>query len=187
MVQFHKAVTLLVAWLACSAGEPLGAAMQRRSSRPGVYADSFARGYRPYAFVAVPLHAPVPVLHVLYPGPAPAAWPRPPQRRRAPSANIANTGSLPAQASQITPVYAAAMPHGWFAPSALKLPPPPALTVAPPEETALEVVYARPTAQGGYSYSRRRTRPPPARRAPRPPRPQPVVLRVHKYRVVRDR
>lgn len=176
---------LLVAWVACSAGEPLSAALQRRSSRPGVYADTFSRGYRPFAFVAVPLHAPVPVLHVLYPAPAPASRARPPERRRAPPASNAAASPLAAQPSQIAPVYAAAMPHGWFAP-APKLPPP-TPTAPPPQETALEVVYARPTAQGGYEYSRRRTRRPAPSRLRRPPPPRPLLIRVHKYRVVRDR
>ncbi|XP_026330995.1 atherin-like [Hyposmocoma kahamanoa] len=174
-----KAVMLLVAWAACSAGEPLSAALQRRSSRPGVYADTFSRGYRPFAFVAVPLHAPVPVLHVLYPAPAP------PSRARPPAGNAA-ASPLAAQPSQLAPVYAAAMPHGWFAP-ALKLPPAPTPAAPPPQETALEVLYARPTAQGGYEYSRRRTRRPAGSRPRRPPPPRPLLIRVHKYRVVRDR
>lgn len=169
-------------------GEPLGAAL-RRHSRYGVYAGDYAqyaqyvqgaRDYEPYVYAAIPLHAPVPVLRVLSPAPlgrdrkhAPSA-PHPAYARApyaddyAPSAHDEydepQYGSYATYAShyQAPQLYAAAS--------------------SAPEEPA--ILYARPNAAGGYTYHSAPHKPA-GKRAP--PTDSPYIIRVHKYRIVKER
>ncbi|XP_049875253.1 uncharacterized protein LOC126373234 [Pectinophora gossypiella] len=91
-------ITLLLLWVCSASSEPLGAAIQRRSSRNGVYAREYAQGYDRVSYVAIPLHAPLPVLHVL--SPTPLYRPNRAVHR------------IPEQPR----VYAASMPHAWYSP-----------------------------------------------------------------------
>ncbi|KAH9639797.1 hypothetical protein HF086_002942 [Spodoptera exigua] len=179
--------TQLVVLCACAValGEPLGQALHRLS-RYGMYADEYARDYEPYLFAAVPLHAPVPVLRVLSPAPLQ-------DRERAVSAP-----------SRHQPVYARAPyhdasyeveayeppPYDRYAGAPNQLSQSPPLYVATAAGSAAEettVLYARPTPQGGYTYH---TAPAPHRSGPAkraPAADSPYMIRVHKYRVVKDR
>ncbi|KAJ8719907.1 hypothetical protein PYW07_011950 [Mythimna separata] len=176
------ALTQLVVLCVCGAalGEPLGEAL-RRHSRYGVYARDFAQYERePYVYAAIPLHAPVPVLRVLSPAPlarerarAPSAhhpvYARPPYADDyAPSAHEYDASYEAAQyASYEAPQYA---PHaGLYA------------AASAPDEG---ILYARPAPGGGYTYH---SAPRPARRAPAAADAPPYIIRVHKYRVTKER
>lgn len=51
------------------------------------------------------------------------------------------------------------------------------------DENAPTILYARPNPNGGYTYRRRPTK----KRTSAKSKHEPVVIRVHKYRVIRDR
>ncbi|XP_059061909.1 uncharacterized protein LOC131854775 [Achroia grisella] len=156
---------LLLIISAWSHGEHLSVAIQRRSSPFGVYASEFADEYEPIAFAAIPLHSPLPVLHILSPAPlrmplykhhrAPANKPLPPPHQH---------------------VYASSMNHQIYA------------TPLPERDegflTPETILYARPNPNGGYTYRRR---PVHKRNAPKNNTlKEPVIIRVHKYRIIRD-
>lgn len=166
-------------------GEPFGQALPRRS-RYGTYADEYSRDFEPYYFAAVPLHAPVPVLRVLSPAP------------------LQNRERVLTAPSRHQPMYARAPYHDAsyeveayeppqydrYAAAANQLSQSPPLYVATASSGAADeptVLYARPTAQGGYTYHAAPAlpRPGPAKRAPAAD--SPYMIRVHKYRVVKDR
>ncbi|XP_022826630.1 uncharacterized protein LOC111356487 [Spodoptera litura] len=179
--------TQLVVLCACAValGEPFGQALHRRS-RYGMYMDEYSRDFEPYYFAAVPLHAPVPVLRVLSPAPLQG-------RERTLTAS-----------SRHQPLYSRAPyhdasyeveayeppPYDRYAPAANQLSQSPPLYVATASSSAAEeptVLYARPTAQGGYTYHTvpAPLRPGPAKRAPATD--SPYMIRVHKYRIVKER
>nr|XP_004933628.2 uncharacterized protein LOC101737274 [Bombyx mori] len=62
----------IIPWLLLACGwarsELLQDFIQKRSNY-GVYAKDFSQDYEPYVFAAIPLHPPMPVLHVLSPSP----------------------------------------------------------------------------------------------------------------------
>ncbi|KAJ2951663.1 hypothetical protein O0L34_g13822 [Tuta absoluta] len=169
-------ISLLLLWACTAMCEPLKTTIQRRSDRPGIYASDYARGYRPYVYMALPLHSPMPVLHVLSSAPL----------------HRPNRGLI----RHLEPprIYASSMSHSWYAPpptrdpvllSPYSYPPQPTsdpLVLSPVESApAPEILYARPKPGGGYEYSKK----PLKRRRPAKPK-EPMIIRIHKYRVIRD-
>ncbi|RVE43784.1 hypothetical protein evm_011555 [Chilo suppressalis] len=221
---------LMVTLCACTCGEPLPAALQRRSDG-GPYARHHARGYKPFAFAAISLHAPIPMLHVMsrapltpdahdaraaasgvvpaYAQPLYAADSNPQPYSSQAYAAGTNTppysthvfalGAHPQQYNpQVYPAGANAHPYNSLVyPAGANARPynPPSkyassvndiISDSSTESDEPIVLYARPNPQGGYSYRRR----PAKKRAPAPtprPAPEPVIIRVQKYRVIRDR
>ncbi|PZC72401.1 hypothetical protein B5X24_HaOG211245 [Helicoverpa armigera] len=168
------ALRQLVVLCVCGAalGEPLGEAL-RRYSRHGVYAGEYSRGYSPYMYAAVPLHAPVPVLRVLTSAPL---LPRDPAL--APSAHSPVYARAPYDDDQDDydePQQYAAYAHRYQTPQLY------AAASSAPEEPA--VLYARPTAHGGYTYHSAPHKP----AGKRAPADLPYIIRVHKYKIVKDR
>ncbi|CAF4858045.1 unnamed protein product [Pieris macdunnoughi] len=127
--------------------------------------------YEPYhlspssqiAFAAVPLHAPLPILHVL----ARASPVRPRHPLPVPPTYEPD---LQAYASAYTEDYTA-----FNSPYAHRPAP-----SEEDEEAQAVVIYARPNKNGGYSYSKR-----PAASTPRPKR-EPIVFRIHKYKITKE-
>ncbi|KAL4703110.1 hypothetical protein ACJJTC_000169 [Scirpophaga incertulas] len=174
-------VSILVLTCAYAGAEPLGAALQRRSSSEGVYAQQFPRyqrGRQPAAaaaYAALSLHAPFPVLHVL---------------SRVPLRQTDQVGAYSSlQPTYVNPTYAQpayaqppyAHPYPYAAQTTSQL------TYDINSDTDEPILFARPNPRGGYIYRRRR---PIRRRTPAPAaaRPaEPLIIRVHKYKVVRDR
>ncbi|KAM3956394.1 uncharacterized protein ACR2FA_009650 [Aphomia sociella] len=152
---------LLLMISAWSHGEPLHELIQRRSNSFGVYASEFAGDYAPMAFAAIPLHSPLPILHIL--SPTPLRLPPYKHHRAPPLKSI-----VPPQAH----IYAASMNHMMYA------------TPIPEEiETPETILYARPNPNGGFIYRRR----PVKRNVPKNNfQKEPVIIRVHKYRIIRD-
>ncbi|XP_028157882.1 proline-rich extensin-like protein EPR1 [Ostrinia furnacalis] len=206
---------LLLSLCACASSEPLPDALQRRSGH-GVYASEYSRGYQPLAYAAIPLHAPIPVLHVLTPA-------QNPDQERAQSVNRPNyaqpqqsvnrpTYALPQQSvnrpaypqpqqSINRPTYALpqqylpqqyvpryGQPNGFVNPYSYASSMSYLMYTNPPEEPEESapptILYARPNPNGGYTYRRRPNK---NRTAPKKPPNEPVIIKIHKYRVVRDR
>ncbi|KAL0828810.1 hypothetical protein ABMA28_003723 [Loxostege sticticalis] len=174
---------LLLSLCACVYSEPLPDALQRRSDR-GVYASDYSRDYEPYAFAAIPLHSPIPVLHVLSHVPN--------DQHRAQSINRP-TYALPqfapnryGQPNRYEEPTRYGQPHRYASPYPYAASMSYVMYTNPPEteESAPTILYARPNPSGGYTYRRRpnKNRTPPKR----PPN-EPVIIKIHKYRIIRDR
>lgn len=154
--------------------EPLPDAVQRRSDK-GVYASEYAREYEPMSYAAIPLHSPIPVLHILSPVSPPRREPvRPSASAQRPIYALPPT-SVDAyrysQAYRYAQPYAASVNYVMYANE-------------DSDETAPTILYARPNPNGGYTYRRKPNK---KRNAPKRPAGEPVVIRVHKYRIIRDR
>ncbi|XP_053608609.1 uncharacterized protein LOC128674209 [Plodia interpunctella] len=217
----------LVLLLVCAQShcEPLRDAVQRRSDVLGIYASEFAGGYEPMAFAAVPLHAPLPIVHIVSTAPLPITRYPPTQRQRPTSTSLTPAYShhvssyvqaptslatsysrqthyrptYPQQSGtyiqhpepyhpqsmtiiqkqgtfdhqplyRLPNIYAASIPH------------PMNTEPTEAEDDAPTILYARPQPEGGYTYHRK----PSKRRVP-PKKREPVIIRVHKYRVVKGR
>ncbi|CAD0197545.1 unnamed protein product [Chrysodeixis includens] len=139
----------------------------------GVYAHEYSREYEPYMYAAFPLHAPLPVLRVL--SPAPLA---PRDRRYAPSVQH----PVYARAPYREPEYTSAEYEAAYEPAAAGARQAARYAAAAPDEPA--ILYARPTPLGGYTYHRAPHRAA-AKRAPAAD--APYIIRVHKYRIVKER
>ncbi|KAJ8719281.1 hypothetical protein PYW08_011456 [Mythimna loreyi] len=179
------ALRQLVMLCVCGAalGEPLGELLHRHS-RYGAYAGDYAQYERePYVYAAIPLHAPVPVLRVLSPAPLGR------DRTRAPSAHHPVYARPPYAddyaAHDYDESYEAAQYASYEAPqyasyaSRYQAPQYAAASSAPEEG----ILYARPTPGGGYTYH---SAPHKTRRAPAADAP-PFIIRVHKYRITKER
>lgn len=176
--------------------EPLREAVKRRSDAYGVYANEFV-DYEPVAFAALPLHAPLPVLHIVSSAPflAPPRVRRPPPRRpsfdhvpqpsydhyhRAPPAPYSHASPTPysqmlaAYGHQQPLIYAASIAYPSYGDPQPELP--------TTTEEAPTILYARPKPQGGYSYYRR-----PTKKRNVPKKQEPVIIRVHKYKILKGR
>ncbi|XP_031766970.2 uncharacterized protein LOC116413228 [Galleria mellonella] len=155
---------LLLIISAWSQGEPLTEAVQRRRDSFGVYASEFAHDYETFAFAAIPLHSPLPILHILSPTPL-----------RLPLYKHPRHPTLKPADSTHQHIYAPSMNHLLYA------------TPFPEREeiqTTETILYARPNSNGGYTYRRR---PVNKRNASKNNTlKEPVIIRVHKYRIVRD-
>ncbi|XP_072948890.1 uncharacterized protein [Epargyreus clarus] len=175
-------VPILMLWLSACGAEPLRDALQRRSVY-GVYADEFADEYEPVAVAAFPLHQPVPVLRLLSASPVSTFAPHKRSVQRvqphrdyrdqyvyASSSEPDYTFSYEQDAYE-QPTYASSSTQSKYT----KYSSP---AYEDYEAPAPVVVYARPNKNGGYSY----------RQKPRPAaKPQePMIIRVHKYKIIRD-
>lgn len=171
-------------------GEPLGEALRRRSDY-GVYASDFSRDYEPYMYAAIPLHAPVPVLRILSRVPlghrdrkhAPSV--HHPVYARPPYADTEYVSSAHSdyeaasyEPQQYTSSGYATVPYAKH----YQMPQLYAAASSAPEEPA--ILYARPNPQGGYTYHKQPNKHA-AKRAP--PSDTPYIIRVHKYRIVKER
>ncbi|CAG9788027.1 unnamed protein product [Diatraea saccharalis] len=157
---------LMLAVCACARGEPLPEAVQWRSDmHGGVYARHYPRGYKPIAYAALSMHSPIPLLHIMS---------RVPLRPEMTDRQTAASGAMPTYAlpyNQPGPYMYAASVNDVVQDN-----------YSEPDEPVVEVLYARPNPQGGYSYRRRPTK----KRVTRP-EPEPVIIRVQKYKIIRDR
>lgn len=202
VVRLQLRILLLCACACLGGSEPLKEAIKSRSEAFLVYANSFANEYEPIAFAALPLHPPLPVVHMLSTKPGAPRAPRP-----------------AALASSLTPVYHRPdqrQPEEYYRPEPYHRPAdtyqeslyrgpdsyhadvyrPYASQYYPQQyeeserviTSPSEILYARPDPYGGYTYYRKPTGPkrPPAKKVVKK-RPKPVIVRIHKYRVVRDK
>ncbi|XP_013191485.1 uncharacterized protein LOC106135670 [Amyelois transitella] len=217
----------LVLLLACARAqsEPLQEAVQSRSDAYGVYANEYARGYEPMAFAAIPLHAPLPIIHIV--SSAPLNRYQSTQSRRSPynaptsySNHVSSFVHAPSTSHHVSsfvqspstlatshahqthyrqntypqtlqpyqPPYAQQMPY--YPPPLYRQPNiyaasmPYGMNADLPdiEDDAPTILYARPQPHGGYTYHKK----PSKKRIP-PKKKEPVIIRVHKYRVVKGR
>lgn len=162
-------MTLLCVSALVSADEPLAEVMLRRRNAYPVYARDFADEYEPYAVAAIPMHAQVPIFQVI----SPAAYSgklRKPVKRPQPNRDLhAYASSHIEQAYQ---PYAYNHLYEESVPQKYKVNP-------YNEEASSVVVYARPNKNGGYTY-RKQPAPTPAPHTPQ----EPIIIRIHKYRVI---
>lgn len=178
--------------------EPLGEAL-RRHSRYAPYAGRYAQHVAyaherdmdtaPYVYAAIPLHAPVPVLRVLSPTPLAR------ERARAPSAHHPVYARAPYADEYARTPYAdeyAAVAHDYdasyetpqYATYASRYQAPQLYAAASSAAEEPSILYARPSPGGGYTYRSAAPAPPP--RAPAPDA-SPYIIRVHKYRITKER
>ncbi|KAJ0176345.1 hypothetical protein K1T71_008519 [Dendrolimus kikuchii] len=210
---------VVAAWAGC---EPLQEAMHRRSESFGLYADKYAHNYEPYMYAAVPLHPPMPVLHILSPAPitsikhdlrhsasvhqpvyqdrprtsygkAYQVYEEPYAKPSRPSYSYYDT--LPTRPTHaistinynrykddFTQSYASSMPHMYVKPTY----PTSVQYTYPTQEASAAILYASPNVDGGYTYKKRPTKKRTTPKTPPTPTESPVILRVHKYRVVKE-
>ncbi|XP_075977350.1 uncharacterized protein LOC142977358 [Anticarsia gemmatalis] len=173
----------------CAYSTPLGELYRRRSNY-GVYANDYARDYEPYMYAAIPLHRPMPVIHVLSRRPIrdrlPVAsvhhpvYARPPYHdsEYAPSTHneyeYAGYGySEPQGYGDSRETYSYQYPQQYNAPTASA------------SQDEVTILYARPNPHGGFSYRRSPSKTAP-KRSPVVTTDSPVIIRVHRYKVVKD-
>ncbi|VVC98248.1 unnamed protein product [Leptidea sinapis] len=171
-------------------------------------------GYESIEYAAIPLHGPVPVLHVLSP---PGYHPtmttmRMTRPRRRPSAHTtqAAPADLSGYASNQHEIYEP-LPYASYSyePFAsmgafrARMPPSPPRAASPAALAAADdyddeaqassvVMYARPDPRGGYTYRRAplasvATTGGGHQSRPRPKRdPEPIILRIHRHKIIQD-
>ncbi|CAK1542854.1 unnamed protein product [Leptosia nina] len=132
------------------------------------------QGYGQYAYAAIPLHSPLPVLQLLSPQPIQKyMMPKRPRYPTMASASFPNR-DLQGYASAHMEYYE---PYEYpDSGSSQSL-------GASEEDAQAVVVYARPNSKGGYTYHKRPTAEPTP--TPRPKR-EPIVFRIHKYKITRE-
>lgn len=163
--------------------EPLGEAL-RRHSRYSVYARDYgqyaqqSRDYEPYVYAAIPLHTPVPVLRVLSPAPLGR------DRKHAPSAHHPVYARAPYDDDYVAAAHSDYEEPGQFASYASHYQAPQLYAAASNTPDEPTILYARPNAAGGYTYHSTPHKPA-GKRAP--PADLPYIIRVHKYRIVKER
>lgn len=179
---------MLISLCVCAHAAPLGE-LHRHRSDYSVYANEYAKDYEPFMYAAIPLHGPVPVLHVVSRRPlsrdrthAPSVhhpvYARPPylDNDYAPSTHneyeYAGYGYSEPQGYGETSAYASSYEQYGG----------PAVSASQDEVT---ILYARPNPHGGFSYRRRPSKTAP-KRAPVPTTESPVIIRVHKYKLIKD-
>lgn len=165
-------------------GEPLSAALRRHSHYGGQYASDnsqYSRDYEPYVYAAIPLHAPMPVLRVLSPAPLGrdrkyASSAQHPVYARAPYTDDYTLAAHSDYEVSYEPPQPASYASHYQAPQLY------AAASNTPEEPI--ILYARPTPAGGYTYHSAPNKPAVKRTPSDVP---PYVIRVHKYRIVKER
>lgn len=213
-LQTQLLLLTIAAWAGC---EHLPQAMRRRSESFGLYADKYTQNYEPYMYAAVPLHPPMPVLHILSPSPItsirqdlrPSAsvqretyrprtkfgkayedYEEPYEKPSRP--NYSHYDSLAVRPSQAISTfnynmykdggYASPMPHMYVKPTY----PTAVQYTYPTQEASTAILYASPNSDGGYTYKKRPTKKRTPPKTTPTPTESPVILRVHKYRVVKE-
>ncbi|XP_023952208.2 uncharacterized protein LOC112056097 [Bicyclus anynana] len=146
-----------------------------------LYASASGEEYEPYAVATLPLHAPLPLLQLV--SPAPRARPRRPARRPRPDQELyALEASQPQRAYEPVRYEAVYEPYEEYEES-YEADTKHKARDQYEDEASSVVVYARPNKHGGFSYRK------PAVPTPAPPRllpetREPVIIRIHKYRVI---
>ncbi|CAH2089971.1 unnamed protein product [Euphydryas editha] len=152
-----------------SAYEPLAETIQRRRNAYPVYASDFMNEYEPFAVAAIPMHAPVPIFQLISPATY-AGKLRKPTKRPQPNRDFnAYASSHIEQAYEpyaYSHVYEDSVPQKYKGNSYN-------------EEASSVVLYARPNKNGGFTY-RKQPAPTPAPHSQQ----EPVIIRIHKYRVI---
>ncbi|XP_045499537.1 uncharacterized protein LOC123697157 [Colias croceus] len=173
-MEYIKTLLMLSLCAGGFAGESLSDALQRRRDAHPVYARQYAEDYEPYAYAAIPLHAPMPIVHLLSPTPINKYIQNHKQRNRPPADR-----DLEAYGSTQTEEYE---PYDYnnyaYSPNSHKY----SNSLSNEEESQPVVIYARPNKNGGYTY---RKRPSSVTQTPRPKR-EPIVFRIHKYKIIKD-
>lgn len=154
--------------------------MQKKSDAYMAYASDYSEGYEPVAFAAVSLHPPMPVLHIISPNPMS------PMRPNALASSMSHAYAKP-YARPYAPYggYERGYERGYGYGQGFKQGYEHDYDLAPEQSHKYNtILYARPDKYGGYTYYRK-TKNIPKKPNKKPNRP--VILRIHKYRIVRDR
>ncbi|XP_046967972.1 uncharacterized protein LOC124535706 [Vanessa cardui] len=160
------------AW--AGADEPLDTVIQRRRNAYPIYASNFVDEYEPYAVAAFPMHAPMRIFQVISPAPY-AGKLRKQVKRPQPNRDLHAYAS--SNVEQAYEPYA----YEHIYEDSVSQPKYKGKGSPYDEEASSVVVYARPNKNGGYTY-----RKPPAPTPTPAPHSQrePIIIRIHKYRVI---
>ncbi|CAG4933072.1 unnamed protein product [Parnassius apollo] len=137
--------------------ESLHDTLEERSIRD-VYASNFGAEFESIAYAAIPLYPPIPIIRIISPS-FTYKFGYPYDKELEPNQHYYAR----------RPTHSASMIDSRIT----------ELSTSSSEMQAPEIIYARPNKRGGFTYRR------PAAASHRPV--EPIVLRVQKYKVVRDR
>lgn len=177
--QTHLVLTSLCVFVHSAVLAP----MIRRHTGYGVYANEHTRPYHQVVYAAIPLHGPMKVLHVLnarplsYESTYESSVEHPMYVRAPYQDNDYNEYEYTEPAYEERPAYLESYhygPHQYTAPTASA------------SDDDVKIIYARPNPRGGFTY---RQRPSKAalKRVPVSTEASPVLLRVHKYKIIKDK
>ncbi|CAK1583157.1 unnamed protein product [Parnassius mnemosyne] len=151
-------VSILLLYLSAGVrSESLHDTIEERSNR-GVYASNFVAEFEPIGYAAVSLHPTIPVIHIISPS-FKYNFGSPYDEEMKPKRH--HYARLPAHSASLIDTRITK------------------LSPSSSEMQAQEIIYARPNKRGGFTY-RRPT-------AVSHPPVEPIVIRVQKYKVVRNR